>query len=216
MQHAIMHEPPPLGARAIIRALLKLAGLAILLIAILAFPALSQQVAVRMPLLRESDPVAIMVLETKRARRDLGSRQDSILSERTRRLAAHVATTELRDGGNATIHFDVGSSKVRSDASVTLRETLVLLRSVPDLRIRIEGRSDVRGTSAYDITLAWDRAGAAKVWLINHGMDPDRIDAVGYSEARSLCDARTDVCTRIPRGEFLIVAGADAVVGGSR
>ena len=65
MHHAIVHEPPTWGARAIIGALLKLAGLAILLVAILAFPAFSQQLAarsldpVRMPLLRESDPVAV-------------------------------------------------------------------------------------------------------------------------------------------------------------
>lgn len=197
MQHAVVYEPPTLGARAIIRALLKLAGIAILLTALLAFPALSQQMGVRtldvvrMPLLRESDPVAIMGLETARARRDSASRQDS------------------RDGVDATIHFDVGSSKVRSDASVTLGETLVLLRSFSALRIRIEGQADVPGSTAYDITLAWDRAGAAKLWLTNHGMDPDRIDAVGYSEGRPLCGSRISACSLgIRRDEFLIVAGA--------
>jgi outer membrane protein OmpA-like peptidoglycan-associated protein len=167
---------------------------------------------VRMPLLRESDPVEIMRLETERERRDSASRQDSIGSERTERLAADLGKAELRDSVGATIHFDVGSSKVRSDASATLGETLALLRSVPDLRIRIEGVADVPGSTAYDITLAWDRAGAAKVWLTNHGMDPDRIDAVGYREARPLCEARTGACpSRIRRDEFLIVAGADAV-----
>jgi peptidoglycan-associated lipoprotein len=158
---------------------------------------------VPMPLLRESDPVAIMGLETKRARRDSASRQDSIDSQRK---------ADLRDSVGATIHFDAGSSKVRSDASVTLGETLELLRGVPALRIRIEGQADVPGSTAYDITLAWDRAGAAKVWLTNHGMDPDRIDAVGYSEGRPLCGARIDACSLgIRRDEFLIVAGADAV-----
>jgi outer membrane protein OmpA-like peptidoglycan-associated protein len=166
----------------------------------------------RMPLLRETDPVAIMGLETERARRDSASRQDSIGRERTQHLAADLDTAELRDGVDATIHFDVGSSKVRSDASVTLGETLVLLRGVPALRIRIEGQADVPGSTANDITLAWDRAGAAKVWLIDHGMDPDRIDAVGYSEGRPLCEDRTGACSsRIRRDEFLILAGADDV-----
>jgi outer membrane protein OmpA-like peptidoglycan-associated protein len=167
---------------------------------------------IRMPVLRESNPVAIMELETERARRDSASRQDSI-SERTPRLAATRDRAELREGVDATIHFDVGSSKVRSDASVTLGKTLVLLRSVPAVRIRIEGQADAPGSNAYDITLAWDRAGAAKVWLTNHGMDPDRIDAVGYSEARPLCEDRNDACSsRIRRDEFLIVAGAHVVV----
>ena len=214
MQHAVVHEPPTLGTRAVIRALLKLAGLAILLTALLAFPALGQEIGVRtwMPLLRESDPVAIMGLETKRARRDSASRQDSIASQPTQQLAADRDTAELRDGVDATIHFDVGSSKVRSDASVTLGETLVLLRSFSALRIRIEGKADVPGSTAYDITLAWDRARAAKVWLTDHGMDPDRVDAVGYSEGLPLCGSRITACSLgIRRDEFLIVAGGDHV-----
>jgi outer membrane protein OmpA-like peptidoglycan-associated protein len=171
---------------------------------------------VGMPLLRESDPVEIMQLETERARRDLASRQDSIGSVRTQRLAVDLDTAKLRNSVGATIHFDVGSSTVRSDASVTLGETLELLRSLPALRIRIEGQADVPGSTAYDITLAWDRAGAAKVWLTNHGMDPDRIDAVGYSEGRPLCGDRIDACSLgIRRDEFLIVAGADVVVRGT-
>jgi outer membrane protein OmpA-like peptidoglycan-associated protein len=214
MQHAVVHEPPTLGARAIIRALLKLAGLAILLTALLAFPALGQAVAVRswMPLLRESDPVAIMGLETKRARRDSAARQDSIAGQRTQRLAADGDTAALRDGVDATIHFDVGSSKVRSDASVTLGETLVLLRGVSARRIRVEGQADVPGSTADDIRLAWDRAAAAKVWLTKHGMDPDRVDAVGYSQGRPLCGSRITACSLgIRRDEFLIVAGGDDV-----
>ena len=190
MKHAIVYDPPTLGGgRAILGALLKLAGLGLLLTALLAFPAFSQQLApVPMPLLREANPVAIMGLESDRARRDSVSRSDAV---------------------GATIHFDVGSSKLRPDASTTLGETLGLLRGRPGVRIRIEGQGDVRGSAA-DITLAWDRAGATKVWLIDHGMAADRIDAVGYSEAR--CEELNAVCTWPIRGEFLIVAGADAVV----
>lgn len=194
MKHAIVYDPPMVGgAKAILGALLKLAGLALLLTVLLAFPALSQRlVPVRMPLLLESDPVAIMGLETARAHRDSVSRSDAV---------------------GATIHFDVGSSRVRADASITLGETVELLRSRPAVRIRIEGKGDVRGSAASDITLAWDRAGAAKVWLINHGMDSDRIDAVGYSEAR--CEKLNAVCSWPIRDEFLIVAGANAVVRAS-
>jgi outer membrane protein OmpA-like peptidoglycan-associated protein len=214
MQRAVVHEPPTLGARTIIRAVLKLAGLASLLTAILASPAWGQEMVVRtwVPLLLESDPVAIMGLETKRARRDSASRQDSIASQRAQRLAADTDTAELRDGVDATIHFDVGSAKVRSDASVTLGEALMLLRSFSVLRIRIEGQADFPGSTAYDIALAWDRARATKVWLTNHGMDPDRVDAVGYSEGLPLCGSRITACSLgIRRDEFLIVAGGDDV-----
>ena len=79
MRHAVVHDPPTWGKKAIILALLKLTALAMFLIALLAFPALSQRVyPVPMPLLRESNPVAIMQLEADRVVRDSVSRQESI------------------------------------------------------------------------------------------------------------------------------------------
>jgi outer membrane protein OmpA-like peptidoglycan-associated protein len=171
---------------------------------------------VRMPTLRVSDPVAILGLEHERARRDSVSRQASIGRGRTQRLAADLRKAELHERMGATIRFDVGSSRIRSDAIMTLDEKLELLRRIPALRIRIEGQADVPGSTAYNITLAWDRAGAAKVWLTNHGIDGDRIDAVGFGEGRPLCEERDDVCwSQTQRNEFVIVAGADSVVRGT-
>src|SRR5687768_11705912 len=47
MHHAVVHDPPTLGARAILTLLLKVATVGLLLTAILAFPVLSQQLAAR-------------------------------------------------------------------------------------------------------------------------------------------------------------------------
>jgi outer membrane protein OmpA-like peptidoglycan-associated protein len=150
--------------------------------------------AVQMPLLRESDPVAIMGLETDRARRDSVIRQDSY------------------DRMSTTIHFDVGSFELRSDAIAALEAKLDLLRAIPALRIRIEGQADVRGSSASNITLAWERAGAAKLWLTNRGIAAERIDAVGFGERRPLCEDSHESCwSQNRRNEFVIVAGADVV-----
>jgi outer membrane protein OmpA-like peptidoglycan-associated protein len=177
--------------------------------------------AVRMPLLRESDPVAIMGLETDRARRDSVIRQDSIRSESLPRLAeaqiAALPRVELHYRMTTTIHFDVGSSEIRSDAIAALETKLDLLRGIPTLRIRIEGQADVRGSSASNITLAWKRAGAAKLWLTNRGIAADRIDAVGFGEGRPLCEDGYESCSsQNRRNEFVIVAGADAVARGTQ
>ena len=206
MRHPVVHEPPPLGARAIIGALLKLAAVALFLIVLLAFPALSQQMAtvfpVAMPTLRESDPVAIMALETDRALR-------------TQRLAearvSGLLSVEVHDRMSTTIHFDVGSAAIRPDAIAALESKLDLLRGIPALQIRIEGQADVRGSSASNITLAWARAEAAKLWLTNRVIPSDRIDAVVFSASRPICEGRNESCLwQNRRAEFVIVAGADA------
>lgn len=169
---------------------------------------------VRMPILQESDPVAVMRLETDRAFRDSVSRQAPTLEDRTQRLAearvAGLRTVELRDRMSIAIHFDVGSAEIRPDAFAALDAKLDLLRDIPALRIRIEGQADVRGSSGNNITLAWARAEAAKTWLTNRGIASERIDAVGFSAQRPICEGRHESCLwQNRRAEFVIVAGAD-------
>ena len=171
----------------------------------------------RMPLLRESDPVAIMQLENTRALRDAASRHDSVRVHRPRGLTldrvAGLTVVEIRDRMSMTIHFDVASAAIRRDAIAALETKLDLLRGIPALRIRIEGQADARGSTAENITLAWERAGAAKLWLTNRGISADRIDTIGFGEGRPICDDPYESCRwQNRRNEFVIVAGADAIV----
>lgn len=215
MKHAVVHDPPVWGKKAIIVALLKLTALALFFVVLLAFPAFSQQIAPRtlglktvyptaMPALRESNPVAIMALETDRA-----ARTQRLVDARVSGLRA----VEVRDRMSTTIHFDVGSSAIRPDAIAALESKLYLLRGIPALQIRIEGQADVRGSNAGNITLAWERANAAKRWLTNRGIPSDRVDAVGFSSSRPICEDRHESCLwQNRRAEFVITAGADADV----
>jgi outer membrane protein OmpA-like peptidoglycan-associated protein len=157
-----------------------------------------------MPTLRASDPVAIMALETDRAMRTKRLAEPRVIALRP---------IEVRDRMSTAIYFDVGSSTIRPDAVAALEAKLDLLRRNPALHIRIEGQADVRGSSANNITLAWARAEAAKLWLTGRGIPSDRIDAVGFSASRPICEGRNESCLwQNRRAEFVIIAGADADV----
>lgn len=124
-----------------------------------------------------------------------------------------LTAVETRDRMHMIVHFDVGSAAIRRDAIAALEAKLGLLRGIPALRIRIEGQADARRSTADNITLAWERAGAAKRWLTNRGISADRIDIIGFGEGRPICDDPNDTCRgRGRRNEFLIVAGADVDV----
>jgi outer membrane protein OmpA-like peptidoglycan-associated protein len=171
---------------------------------------------VRMPLLRASNPVAIMQLEADRALRDSVSRPHSVRGPSPQRLAdvriPALRLAEIHDRMSMAIHFDVGRAEIRPDAFAALEAKLDLLRGVPAMRIRIEGQADVRGSSAGNITLAWSRAEAAKLWLTTRGIASDRIDAVGFSSWRPICEDPQESCLwQNRRAEFVIVAGADDV-----
>jgi hypothetical protein len=118
MRHAVVHDPPTWGRKAIILALLKLTALAMFLIAILAFPALSQRVyPVPMPALRESNPVTVMQLEAARVVRDSVSRQDSIRAQQRLpdiRIPV-LRMVEIQNEMSRAIPFDVGSLETRPE-----------------------------------------------------------------------------------------------------
>lgn len=125
-------------------------------------------------------------------------------------LSTQLAVAEIRDRTMTTLHFDVGSAAMRPDAMAALEAKLTFLRGIPTRRIRIEGQADVRGSTPANITLAWMRAGAAKLWLTNRGISADRIDVIGFGEGRPICHDPYESCRWLnERDEFLIVAGAD-------
>ena len=50
--------------------------------------------------------------------------------------------------------------------------------------MRIEGHTDTRGSRWYNKRLSQARANAVREYLIQHGIDPKRLVAVGYGEER--------------------------------
>jgi len=97
---------------------------------------------------------------------------------------------------------------------------LQLWRLHPEwVRVRIEGHTDVRGDSAYNMRLSERRARAVMVALVNGGMPQDMIEAVGFGETRPLnLGSRPATMMRNRRVEFVVIErrevtrGADGTV----
>ncbi len=60
------------------------------------------------------------------------------------------------------------------------------MKKHPNIRIRIEGNCDERGTVEYNLVLGWKRAMAAKQYLVSKGISPDRIEIISYGKSRPL------------------------------
>jgi len=82
------------------------------------------------------------------------------------------------------IRFDVDSARLRSESEAILGEVLSVLKEQPNLRLVIEGHTDSVGGAAYNMTLSEKRARSVVRWLTEQGIDPDRLEAVGYGERR--------------------------------
>ncbi len=147
-----------------------------------------------------------------RARQDsinaaMRARQDSIdAANRARAEAAAKAKATLE----ATIYFDFNKSNLRDDAKATLDSKLPILQASPNVRIRIEGNADERGSDEYNQALGMRRAEEARRYLVTNGIAASRIDIVSNGEEKPVCTQHDESCwSQNRRDDFVIVAGGD-------
>ena len=92
------------------------------------------------------------------------------------------------------IVFDTGKATLKSDSGSeqTLQELKQFLDDNPPVtKLRIEGHTDNVGNDANNMTLSAQRALTIKKWLIDKGIKPERLLAVGFGESRPIADNPT-------------------------
>ena len=82
------------------------------------------------------------------------------------------------------IYYDFNKSVIRSGQARDLEALARLMNLYPSLEIELGAHTDCRGSAEYNLSLSKERAEAAKTFLINRGIDANRIKAVGYGEAQ--------------------------------
>lgn len=128
----------------------------------------------------------------------------NVAIERAR--AALIATI------GTTIHFDFDRADIRPQDEQILNQKATVLQQHPQVRIRIAGHADERGSDEYNMVLGQRRAQAAKAYLERRGIDGSRIDVISYGEERP-ADPRSneEAWARNRRGEFEVIAGRETL-----
>ena len=126
--------------------------------------------------------------------------------------AAAASTAEVRNMLAAMIHFDFDRAALRADDQGTLDQKVAILNANPDLRIRISGHCDERGSDEYNLALGNRRATAAKEYLVSHGIDASRIETASFGEERPIAMGHDeDSWAQNRRDEFEILSGGDVL-----
>jgi peptidoglycan-associated lipoprotein len=82
------------------------------------------------------------------------------------------------------VYFDFDKSFIRLEYRPVLQEKAAFLKDYPDMRARIEGNCDERGTNEYNLALGDRRGSSSKNFLISLGIAADRIETISYGEER--------------------------------
>jgi OOP family OmpA-OmpF porin len=93
---------------------------------------------------------------------------------------------------DATIRFETGSSTIDPVSAPLLGSVARLLIAVPGARIEIAGHTDSEGPAEGNLELSQRRADAVAAYLVDLGVDPVQVAAVGYGEERPIADNSTE------------------------
>jgi peptidoglycan-associated lipoprotein len=172
-------------------------------------------------------PNADSIAAAERARQDAEAAAQAERERQAREEAERIArqreadslaaiargSEEVRNMVAAMIHFDYDKSNIRGDDAATLDSKVAILQANPNLRIRIHGHCDERGSDEYNLALGNRRAQAAKQYLVSHGIDAGRIETQSWGEERPLVDGHDEgAWSQNRRDEFEIIGGGDALV----
>jgi len=102
------------------------------------------------------------------------------------------------------IYFDYDKYDVRSDQQASLQGDAQFLQQHANIHITIEGHSDERGSTEYNLALGTNRADAVKNALIQAGIAGDRIKTITMGKEKPFCTESNETCwQQNRRGHFV-------------
>jgi len=120
--------------------------------------------------------IAAYMDRQEQALRDAMAESDAVNIQRTQ----DVLTATFK----GDIFFDLDSSTLKPGAYSEIDRVSNVLNNYPQTTIRVDGHTDSTGPEDYNQQLSEKRAETVKNALVQRGVDPRRIEAVGFGESQ--------------------------------
>ena len=103
-------------------------------------------------------------------------------------VAIQSGRIQLKD----TVYFDTAKATIQKRSYKLLDQVAKVLKEHPELdRVVIEGHTDNQGKPAANVKLSQRRAESVRNFLIQKGIEPQRLEAKGYGQERPIADNKT-------------------------
>lgn len=125
------------------------------------------------------------------------------------RLTEELVVNDDRIVLEDRVLFDTDRARVKSRGRRIVKDLVRIWKDHPEwTRITIEGHADVRGDDDYNQWLSQLRADRVRAYMIKIGVDPARLDAIGYGRSRPRVPGVSEYAMmRNRRVEFVIERG---------
>lgn len=114
-----------------------------------------------------------------------------------------------------SVFFETGKDVIKSESFDLLNDVSDLLDAHPEItKLRIEGHTDDRGNDASNQDLSDRRAASVMEYMISRGIDPSRLESVGYGETKPIESNKTKAGrAQNRRVDFFVAARSDDQTG---
>ncbi len=117
---------------------------------------------------------------------------------------APVEKAAAAAAGLQPIYFDFDKSFIRDDAKPVMKANAEWLKANPNVKVKIEGNCDERGTREYNQALGQRRAASAKKYLTDMGISGNRISLISYGKEKPICNESNEDCWQKNRRDDLV------------
>jgi len=90
------------------------------------------------------------------------------------------------------VTFGFNSAEITADERGTLAEAVSILERYPNVRVEVAGHTDSVGNPTYNLNLSQRRAESVVEFLVERGIDGDRMVARGYGQNEPIADNATE------------------------
>lgn len=92
----------------------------------------------------------------------------------------------------SVIQFEFDSSVLKTSSYPVLDAVSADLRANSSAKASLEGHASAEGTDAYNMNLSRDRANSVKTYLVNSGVDANRLTVKAFGESRPVASNETE------------------------
>jgi len=90
------------------------------------------------------------------------------------------------------VHFDYDKATLKPESIRILDAAVNTLKNHPQIKVEVAGHTDSRGSESYNQKLSERRAKVVYDYLVDHGIDADRLSWRGYGESQPIADNSTE------------------------
>ncbi len=105
------------------------------------------------------------------------------------------------------VYFDFDKYDLRQDAQKTLGDNAARIKEHAQMKVRVEGNCDERGTVEYNLALGEKRARAGRDYLVSLGVPSKNLSIISYGKERPLDSGHSEnAWSKNRRDDFVFLA----------